>query len=71
MGNETPLYIHPHPQMDSGFRRNDEQNQIRRKSREESAACCRDRPPRLSETLTKDNHGGQDNPEEELSLRGR
>ena len=24
--NETPSFIHPHPQMDSGFRRNDEQN---------------------------------------------
>ncbi len=38
--------------MDSGFRRNDGQNSNRR----------RDRPPCLSHTLTKDNHGG-------LSLR--
>ena len=30
----------------------------------------RDRPLCLSETLTKDNHGGQDNPDEGLSLRG-
>ncbi|MDE0330864.1 MAG: hypothetical protein OXL41_03265 [Nitrospinae bacterium] len=36
--NETPSFIHPQPQMDSGLRRNDEQNQIRRSSREESAA---------------------------------
>jgi len=26
--NEMPSSIHPHPQMDSGFRRNDEQNRI-------------------------------------------
>ena len=28
-GNETPPRIHPRPQMDSGFRRNDDQNRIR------------------------------------------
>jgi len=33
-GKGKPPFIHPHPQMDSGFRRNDEQNQIRRGSRE-------------------------------------
>ena len=27
-GNEMPPFIHPHPQMDSGFRRNDEQRRI-------------------------------------------
>ena len=27
VGNETPLLIHPHPQMDSGFRRNDVQSE--------------------------------------------
>ena len=53
-GKETPPFIHPHPQMDSGFRRNDEQNQIRRGYREENAANCRDRPlRRWPEALTR------------------
>ena len=55
VGNETPPLIHPHPQMDSGFRRNDgggkplgEEMRVYRMALGRTRWFCRDNPPWLS-----------------------